>query len=259
MTHYSTEATQPIYRSKALCYETYKPYYHREALHINKSTEESAIREFFSHHQNVVLKPVSGSEGRGIQFIETRNPAIPVSLASLFADLAIGKEYLVEESICQSDDMAILNPSSINTVRFVVMKGIRSECSLSHLYALIRIGIDGSKVDNLSAGGICAAIDLNTGKLITDGFRINGETFSAHPDTNVQIKGFQIPEWQDLLTLVNNASLQLTEQRMIGWDLAHTPTGWVVVEANSLPSFHGYQVCNRRGIKPLLRSAGINV
>lgn len=39
------------------------------------------------------------------------------------------------------------------------------------------------------------------------------------------------------------------EQRYVGWDLAYTDAGWVMIEGNSWSQFVGPQISQRRGMR----------
>ena len=64
---------------------------------------------------------------------------------------------------------------------------------------------------------------------------ISFELYLNHPDTGEQILGSQIPAWDDLLELVKLLAKKFKKQRIVGWDMAYSTDGWVIVEANSHP------------------------
>ena len=57
----------------------------------------------------------------------------------------------------------------------------------------LRMGREGSFVDNFSAGGISALIDPDSGVIYTDGADKKGHSYECHPDSKVNdLKGFGI-------------------------------------------------------------------
>lgn len=63
-----------------------------------------------------------------------------------------------------------------------------------------------------------------------------------HPLTGLTFTGFQLPLWQEACRLVVDTAPKFLPLRSIGWDVALTPLGPVILEGNSLwdpPNQHG--------------------
>ena len=97
--------------------------------------------------------------------------------------------------------------------------------------------------------GFLAGIDAQTGVVITDGCYENAKEIVRHPITDVKIKGYVIPKWQELLALAEEVAMSLKPSiNYVGWDFVLTPKGWVVMEGN----FYGdvlWQMIYGRGMK----------
>ena len=65
--------------------------------------------------------------------------------------------------------------------------------------------------------------------------------YTAHPVTGVQFKGFQVPYWQECLELMRKALPLASKISNIGWDMAITPEGPLLIEANTIPGFNTAQ------------------
>ena len=52
------------------------------------------------------------------------------------------------------------------------------------------------KIDNAGSGGIFASVDYENGIVQSDAIDFRGNHYNFHPDTNAQIVGFRLPEWQ---------------------------------------------------------------
>lgn len=104
--------------------------------------------------------------------------------------------------------------------------------------AAFRTGIGGSSTDNLHRGGIAVAIDRETGRL-RSAVQVHPElhvlAFERHPDTDVPFAGFQLPFWAEARALVLRAHALLPRLAIVGWDVAFTPDGPVIVEGNFAP------------------------
>ncbi|RKY07708.1 MAG: hypothetical protein DRP66_06140 [Planctomycetota bacterium] len=107
------------------------------------------------------------------------------------------------------------------------------------LQAQLKLITGGNVTDNFEyglTGNIQAQVSLADGKLahaITiapDGSGI--KTVAAHPQTDICFAGFQLPFWSEARALVRQAALKFAPVRTIGWDIALTPDGPVVLEGN---------------------------
>jgi hypothetical protein len=97
----------------------------------------------------------------------------------------------------------------------------------------LRITVN-SPVDNMAMGNIAAPIDVETGKIKGKAAYqdIRKDPVSHHPITGVELIGFQVPYWSEVLKLVREAALHNTSNKSIGWDVAVTEKGPSFVEGN---------------------------
>jgi hypothetical protein len=56
--------------------------------------------------------------------------------------------------------------------------------------------------------------------------------YDTHPDSGVRFEGFQVPLWDELCSLMDDVAIKFLPFRNIGWDVAVTPKGVFIVEAN---------------------------
>ena len=217
-----------LFEDKKKTYEIFGEYYGRDVLPIDDAADKDKFLDFAEKHSSFMYKPVGGAEGRGIQKIVLNSK----EEASNFFDNIIDKgRFLAEEIIIQDKRMAALNPNSVNTVRVPAMI-CKGEIKIFHPF--FRIGVGDAVVDNNGFGGIAASVDAETGIIYTRGLTKKGHWYLKHPDTNAQIVGFQIPEWDSLIKLTKKLTPTVKGTRYIAWDFALTEKGWIVVEANAL-------------------------
>jgi hypothetical protein len=110
---------------------------------------------------------------------------------------------------------------------------------------------DNHVVDNLHAGGIAAGIDLETGILgpaSNLGMEAELGWLARHPGSGAPICGVRLPHWDEFAAFVINAHRAFADRVLIGWDIAITPDGLVVVEANGAPDLDIMQRPFRRGL-----------
>jgi hypothetical protein len=83
------------------------------------------------------------------------------------------------------------------------------------------------------SGGMVAGVDEKTGRLCSDGFDEKGNHYLEHPDSGVHVKGWQVPQWEELCRITEQLHRSLpAHHRYVAFDFAHTDKGWVLVEGN---------------------------
>ncbi len=98
----------------------------------------------------------------------------------------------------------------------------------------LRIGTKGRSLDNWTAGGILLGIDLESGRVREEGFYKPGYggRVSRHPQTDVPFSGFEIPYFNDALELAKGLHGYLYGIHSVGWDIAITEAGPIIIEGN---------------------------
>lgn len=240
-----TNNSWKILKDKYQSYLTFKPYYKRDALLINGEKDIDTFLKFAGKYSSFIVKPLDATRGEGIFVVDLVKENL--SAEEYFRKNLMSNAYDIEEIISQSAEMAKFHMQSVNTVRVTTWydKG-----TVQKVFAVFRMGVGESVVDNAGAGGIIAAVDINTGVVTSPGMREDGKLVCVtHPDTNELILGAQIPKWIELNELIDEVVKVLPDQKWIGWDFALSNNGWVVVEANQSPSFVGIQMCTGKGIR----------
>lgn len=232
-----------IFYDKYRTYQVFGKYFKREVICIESQKDYPAFKAFVKKHKSFVKKPFRLSRGQGIGLVKIDESNTP---EKVFQELLKGGKTVLEELVVQTEEMARLNPSSVNTIRiptFLTDQGVVvGPCRC-------RCGHAGSFVDNAGAGGILVGVDNKTGKLFTDGWDEYCRSYSEHPDNGLKFIGYQVPDWDQLTALVKKMAAELPSVRYISWDMAHTANGWVVIEANGTGQFIGSQIVEQRGIK----------
>lgn len=137
----------------------------------------------------------------------------------------------IEEIIQQHEEMAAIYPNAVNTCRIVTVLR-NGEPEFFSGYALF--GCGGTRVSNGRFGGLFVGYDEN-GHLSPFAMReseFGGGVYKAHPDTGVVFKDCTIPYFKEALALACAAHKAMDSIKCIGWDVAITPTGPVIIEGN---------------------------
>lgn len=237
-----------VLRDKYACYRHFLPYYHREMLQITSDEDFDAFAKFTAAHPRFVVKPETFSCGVGVCMKNINDARCPEDLFLSFR-FQYPRGAVLEEPIVQSAAMARLHPSSVNTIRAVTLK-LKNELKI--IFMMLRTGQDGSFVDNGSAGGVFCAVDTERGVVTAAADHTHAE-ITNHPTTGVPLIGFEIPEFAELKELLRTLADKVEGVNYIGWDLAHTDEGWIMVEANSNPQMNSIQILRKAGIKPTMR------
>jgi hypothetical protein len=107
------------------------------------------------------------------------------------------------------------------------------------LYAVLRLALAGGAADNfrggLSGNGLVNVVPRE-GRLETLKLARPGAYGFVHtpvvPGTGTQVEGVRLPHWDAALDLVSRAAPAFLPARTLGWDVALTPRGAVLVETN---------------------------
>lgn len=211
-------------------------------------TNEEDLKKFVKDKEYIICKPRAGSCGKGIEKIKVSD----YKIKDLFNHLEDNKLLILEEVIIQDKKMNVLYPLSVNTVRMVGMY-VNGKPNVAIAY--VRIGNKGNFVDNFNSGGMTAPVDLETGIIKFPAIDKKGNVYYKHPYTNTNIVGFKIPYWEEAIKLVKEASKIQDKVRMVGWDVAFSNKGPVLVEGNEYPGHDIYQLPQHRndniGVLPM--------
>lgn len=235
---------QDVFNNKYYTYQIFARYYKRDVVRVAEESDYDEFCKFVFKHPEFVRKPLSGCSGLGIEIVRTKDyPCI----RACFGNIINCGAAVAEEIIKQTDEMALVNPGSVNTIRFTSV--YIDEISMYNFTPYIKWGRGAMFHDNASSGGIFASVDLSTGIVFTPGFDIYGNEYILHPNSEAPIVGFQVPCWHNALNLIRDLAKVSPRNRLIGWDVAHTSSGWIMVEGNYGGQFVGVQTPSRRGKK----------
>lgn len=219
-----------IFDDKVLTYKYFEKYYKRKVVKINIDDSCEKL-DVFDGIDKIIVKPINGGRGAGIKIFSLSKDNKNDILMYIQTECTDGA--IVEEFICQTEKMASLHPESVNTVR---MPTIRYDDYVDVIHPFLRMGQGNSQIDNASAGGIMGFINVKDGKVFVACDEA-GHYFDKHPTTGVELKGFEIPRWNEAIKLVTELAEIIPDNRYISWDLALTDDGWVIVEGNAHGQF----------------------
>lgn len=186
-------------------------------------TKEEAICRCSNLKEAVIKPTVLGTWGAGVKLFHTDNGFIPemnMSVNDLFKHYK--RSFIIQSKLEQHSDLARLNPTSVNTIRVL---SYRKENEVIILYAVIRIGRMGKVVDNETAGGIKADIDLQTGRIKGPAFGSPTEKNMPQTDSGAELDNYLIPSFPQVQDFVKDLHMRLPYFRLIGWDISVDTNG----------------------------------
>ena len=198
------------------------------------------VQQFLNTHEVFMSKPYDGLGGHGVEKVYTRD----ISDFRAYHEQCIANRIFLEELVIQHEGMNVLCPASVNTIRIMTF----NDHGKPRIFWLgLRIGNGVNPVDNFHAQGLAASIDMETGKLVGNALDKDLREFTHHPATGTQIDGFQIPCFEEAKELVLKAATMSDKILVVGWDVAISQSGPVLIEGNRRPGFDMVQVLDDRG------------
>ena len=108
------------------------------------------------------------------------------------------------------------------------------------MFRAIRIGNGKNVVDNFNHGGMYSVVN-EKGIIDKPAIDKKSNIYEVHPVTNTKIVGFEIPYFKQVIKLVKEAAKIVPEVGLVGFDVAITNNGPVLIEGNQLPGYDIYQ------------------
>jgi hypothetical protein len=202
---------------------------------------KDALFEFFeallktAPAEALFLKRIEGEGGVGCILLNKHQLKEQIEQ---HADSLLRHSYLFQDLVKQHPVVSKVNPNSVNTLRIDTY--VDPGQNIQVLSVLMRFGVGNSIVDNVHSGGFYIAVNIETEKLQGKGRQDvveGGRVFLKHPDSGMLLDGYQIPFVKAACALAINASKHLPNG-IVGWDIAITETGPLIIEGNKFPSMH---------------------
>lgn len=228
----------------ALCLNHYWHCYNRSILSSLDEKEEFIKLQL---PDRFVVKPIRGAYGKGIDiferkeggFIDSMNCHRSVTDIIRYIKSQSTEGFVIQQKINNHHKIAQLTGiQALQTVRIITFVNKNKDVSIvhSHFKTITRpdIVID-TYLEGLT-GNVEVPVNIQTG-VLGPGNQIvgNGEgivNIPKHPITRENFAGFELPDWQCACEMVKEASGKFLPIRTIGWDVALSPDGPYIIEAN---------------------------
>lgn len=226
-------SARSIFENKIEFHKAFSGYTKRGWLDLSTAGYEE-FEAFIDTYGDIIVKPPEGIHGDGISRLSRGTIS---DRRALYDDLIRSGQTLCEELVVQHDDLNRVYPGSVNTVRMVT---ILTDKGAELVAAMHRIGSEGSAVDNFNNGGMVVPVNVSDGVVYMKAIDKAGRVYEKHPSTGEDITGMKIPLWDECLAFVKDASTVVPQVRYVGWDVAVTPNGPLLIEGNWYPGHDIY-------------------
>lgn len=189
----------------------------------------------------LILKPSIGTcSGRGVQLFHksgdqfvSQNQGFTLSKEYL---LSYGGNFCLQETVRQHEFMSKLCPTSVNTIRLCLYRSVKDEkCHVTS--SVIRIGKNGSFLDNAHAGGMFVGVNLQTGELgkyVTDQC---GSKRNIWNSIDFASNTYHVPFWDNIISFAVFVGRKIPHHRLIALDIALRYDGNPILIEYNINSF----------------------
>ena len=210
--------------------------------------------------RDLFIKPVDGKGGRGAERWEWMGSGgfrsadgqevTTAELRELILRRSHRSTLIIQPRIANHHSLKSLNCGALATIR--VLTCLNEDGEPEIIGAAFRMPMrPGSIVDNLHAGGITAAVDPETGKLgRATNLGKDGRVgwLDNHPVTGATIAGRELQWWSDVVELALRAHRDFNDRLFVGWDIAVSENGPILIEGNGAPDLDILQRSSRSGM-----------
>lgn len=195
----------------------------------------NGLPECLAHARAFFMKPVDGICGMSAHKVSVRDGRFFIKghYVDLKALLAHGGTYLFQPIVRNHPDLRRLNPGTLNTVRVMTCWDKKNQDAALWCQPLLRVGREQGEVDNFFAGGLLIAIQADGTLGMWGVSHTKDKVFSktrVHPDSGITFSGLPVPFFRETIALALEAQRQLPMIPSIGWDIAITETGPLLLE-----------------------------
>lgn len=176
--------------------------------------------------------------GKDIYRIDINNKKLSIngqvsSIETLRVQLGKGK-YILQKAITQHKKLQQLNPSCVNTIRIYTK---REQPAPRYIKSFLRLGVNGSIVDNVSGDNLAIGIKKNHCLAERAYQRLDPPVWlTHHPDSGVSFSDYILPFHEEAIRLCCKAHRYFSDFLIIGWDVAIEENGPIILEGNPAPN-----------------------
>lgn len=193
--------------------------------------KDDAIQYIIDKKESI-FKPTNSCQGNGVKILRTDKIDVKKFLEGKIAQ---NKDFIIQELIIQSDQISAYNKSSLNTVRVI---SLLLDDKVEILSSILRVGGEGSEVDNFHKGG--ESRPINKEGIIQD-YAVIGPDFKYEDRNGKAYIKEKIKGYDEIIKAIKINHPKIPHIRWIGWDFG--------IDKNHKPvfiEFNAYAADNQR-------------
>ena len=229
-----------IFHDKLIFNDFFREYLKRDFINLKKAKKEE-YEEFLNKHLVVFAKDPLGECGHGVEKIKVNEIK---DRDELYNKLIKNKQFLLEEEIVQSKELNEINPSVVNSFRVVTLVNNGQSYVIANA---LRVNQDNTDVIGCTNDLYFSfAEDGTINSNVIDDY---GNIYEKHPMTGKKFSEVKVPDVKEAFEMCKKAALEVQEVRYVGWDVAFSDKGPVIVEGNEYPGYgilQFYKLNNKR-------------
>lgn len=192
--------------------KNYEPLYNIDEL----------LESIANFYEKVIIKPTREASGRGVQLFKKINGKFVNNnghiLSKNYLDNNYKSNFIIQDVVKQSSFGAQFNESSLNTIRVVTYKSVKTG-EIYVINAIMRIGAKGNCIDNAHGGGMFVGVDKN-GKIGKFACNWLGETKKIFNGIDFENNEYIIPNWDKVSQFAINISNKIIHHNLVALDIA---------------------------------------
>ena len=147
-----------------------------------------------------------------------------------------GKSVLIQRWLRNHESISDLARDSLITFRVITCLNEYGEIEVTDAMLRILVDLEPTWRPAVRDDEFATPIDLATGKLgllTGDDMRTCCVRYRNHPVTNAKVDGRVIEHWPAIAAMATRCHAAFSHRLMIGWDIALTPNGPIMLEGNT--------------------------
>lgn len=163
--------------------------------------------------------------------------------------LNYGSDWVLQQCVVQHPFLRQFCTTAVCTLRLAVYRSVNDGQS-TVTGAVMRVGREGSVVDNTSSGGCYVGVDLVDGTLHRTFYDVRGKGHHEWNHIDLTQQRFVVPNWQKVLSMARRVADAIPDHHLIALDITLNEDGTPMVLEYNIGYFSAY-LFNQVGQPPL--------
>jgi hypothetical protein len=234
-----------------------------QPVRVPVATDGEAVRALLGDRVGFegFAKPVGAGRGYGAFTFQVTDQGVstaegPQSFDAFFhgctTSIHGGAGYLLQPRARVHEDLRPVMPGpGLGTIRILSFRDARGQVRMP--WAVMKAPGPGQVVCNPRLGALIVPVDMASGRLGT-AFGPTADVpvihpVERHPETNARFDDVTVPGWQEILAAVERGAHAFPELPCLGWDVAVTDGGPLLLETNWAFGTANQQTVAGRGLR----------